>query len=92
MELDLDQAQNMKLLLYAFEQASNPKINFHKSEIYYFGEAQEEEEKYTELFGCKSGNFPMSYLGILIHFRKLRNADWHMVEERFEKKFLRKRN
>ena len=28
----------------------------------------------------------MSYLGIPIHFRKLRNADWHKVEECFEKK------
>jgi hypothetical protein len=27
----------------------------------------------------------MSYLGIPIHFRKLQNADWHKVEERFEK-------
>jgi len=27
----------------------------------------------------------MTYLGIPIHFRKLRNADWHKVEERFEK-------
>ena len=28
----------------------------------------------------------MTSLGIPIHFRKLRNADWHKVEERFEKK------
>ena len=39
MEHDLDQARNMKLLLYAFEQASGLKINFHKSEIYCFGDA-----------------------------------------------------
>jgi hypothetical protein len=37
-------------------------------------------------FGCKSGNFPMTYLGISIHFRKLRNVDWKKVEERFEKR------
>jgi hypothetical protein len=28
----------------------------------------------------------MTYLGIPIHFRKIMNADWHKVEERFEKK------
>jgi hypothetical protein len=31
MDHDLDKAQNMKLLLCAFEQASSLKMNFHKS-------------------------------------------------------------
>jgi len=86
MEHILDHARNLKLLLFAFEQASGLKIDFHKSEIYFFGDAKEEKDKYTELFGCKSRNFPMTYLGILIHFKKLKNAVWHKVEERFEKK------
>lgn len=86
MEHNLDHARNLKLLLYAFEQASVLKINFHKNELYYFGVAKEEEDKYTELFGCKSWNFPMTYLGIPIHFRKLRIADRQKVEERFQKK------
>jgi hypothetical protein len=50
---------------------SGLKINFHKSEIYYFGEAKELEGNYTELFGCETGSFPFKYLGIPIHFRKL---------------------
>jgi hypothetical protein len=41
----VDDTTHLKLLLYAFEQASGHKINFHKSEICYFGEA--EEDKYT---------------------------------------------
>jgi hypothetical protein len=28
----------------------------------------------------------MNYMGISIHFRKLRNSDWRKVEERFEKR------
>jgi hypothetical protein len=32
------------------------------------------------------GNLPINYLGILIHFRKLKNRDWAKVEERFEKR------
>ena len=59
MEHNRDHARNLKLLLYAFEQASGLKINFHKSEIYCFGDAKQEEDKYTELFRCKSENFPM---------------------------------
>ena len=40
MEHDLEHAQNMKLLLYAFEQLSGLKINFHKSELFYYGTAK----------------------------------------------------
>ncbi|WVZ53316.1 LOW QUALITY PROTEIN: hypothetical protein U9M48_004280, partial [Paspalum notatum var. saurae] len=39
-----------------------------------------------EIFGCKIGELPFSCLGIPIHFKKLRNADWKKVEERFEKR------
>ncbi|WVZ87323.1 hypothetical protein U9M48_033978 [Paspalum notatum var. saurae] len=38
------------------------------------------------LFGCKAGNLSINYLGIPIHFRKLRNCDWVKVEEHFEKR------
>ena len=40
MEHNLEQAKNLKLLLCAFEQLSGLKINFHKSELFCFGEAQ----------------------------------------------------
>jgi hypothetical protein len=85
MEHDLQKARNLKLLLCAFEQLSGLKINFHKSEIFCFGEAKDSIAQYTELFGCNDGDFPLKYLGIPIHFRKLSNADWKRVEERFEK-------
>jgi hypothetical protein len=48
------------------------KINFHKSEIFYFGKAKDEEERYNNLFGWESGTLPFKYLGILIHFRRLK--------------------
>ena len=40
MDQDLEQAKNMKLLLSVFEQLSGLKINFHKSEIFCYGEAK----------------------------------------------------
>jgi hypothetical protein len=63
---DLDKAHNMKLFLFAFKQVSGLKINFHKSELFYFGIAQDNLDLYTELFGCKAGNFPLNYLDIQI--------------------------
>jgi retron-type reverse transcriptase len=43
MEHSLEKARNMKLLLRAFEELSGLKINFHKSEVFYFGEAKDYE-------------------------------------------------
>lgn len=39
MEDDIEKASNLKLLLCAFEQISGLKINFHKSEVFCFGQA-----------------------------------------------------
>jgi hypothetical protein len=80
MDHDIEKACNMKLLLFAFEQASGLKINFHNSEVFYFGAAHEELKQYIELFGCKLGKIPIYYLGIPIHFGKLRIRDSTKVE------------
>ena len=86
MDHDLEKARNMKLLLCAFEQVSGLKINFHKSELFCFGNVQDHLDQYVELFGCKSADFPTRYLGIPIHFRQLRNDGWRKVQERFERR------
>ena len=44
MDHNIEKATNMKMLLCAFEQLSSLKINFHKSEIFYFGQAKEMEQ------------------------------------------------
>src|SRR5512141_1681720 len=86
-EHDLQQAKNLKLILSVFEKLSGLKINFHKSELFCFGQAKECYEQYYDIFGCKFGTFPFKYLGIPMHFRKLSNKDWKLIEERIEKKF-----
>ena len=86
MEHDLLKAVNMKLILCIFEQLSGLKINFHKSKIFCFGKAKEEEDQYKQIFGCEAGALPFKYLGIPIHYRRLLNKEWNTVESRFEKK------
>jgi hypothetical protein len=54
--------------------------------IFCFGKAVEVEDEYKILFGCDIGTLPFRYLGIPIHFRKLKNGEWKPVEDRFEKK------
>ena len=75
MEHDIEKEKNLKLIMSAFEQLSGLKINFHKSELFCFGEAQDEANMYADLFGCGLGQFPLSYLDIPIHYRKLTNAE-----------------
>jgi hypothetical protein len=69
MEHDIQKTKNLKLILSAFEQLSDLKINFHKSELYCFSETQEHAQLYAELFGCNQGEFLIRYLGIRFIFR-----------------------
>jgi hypothetical protein len=64
MDNDLEKAKNMKLLLCAFEQLSGLKINFHKSELFCYGTAKINQNKYMQIFGCDLRSFPFRYLGI----------------------------
>jgi hypothetical protein len=43
MEHNIHQTRNIKLFLSAFEQMPGLKIMFHKSEIFCFGQAKDEE-------------------------------------------------
>jgi hypothetical protein len=76
----------MKLILCIFEQLPRLKINFHKSEVFCFSHAKEMQDDYKILFGCEIGSLPFRYLGIPIHFRRLRNGELKPIEDRFEKK------
>ncbi|WVZ57553.1 LOW QUALITY PROTEIN: hypothetical protein U9M48_007925 [Paspalum notatum var. saurae] len=80
---DLDQAKKHETSSMFL---SGLKINFHKNESFCFGEAKEWESQYSNLFGCRVGSYPFRYLGIPMHFRKLSNKDWKMIEERIERK------
>jgi hypothetical protein len=85
MEHDIDKARNLKPILAAFEQLLGLNINFHKSELFCFGEALDASSQYTDLFGCGQGQFPIWYLGILIHYQRLTIAEWKQVEERLQR-------
>jgi hypothetical protein len=52
-----------------FEQLSGLKINFYKSELFYFNEDQDDGNLYAELFSYGLDNFLISYLCILIRHR-----------------------
>jgi hypothetical protein len=70
----------------AFEQLSGLNINFCKIELFYFGDVKELVGGYSQIFCCEMGFFPFHYLGIPMHYRKLRNRGWKDKEESFQMK------
>ncbi|XP_024311805.1 uncharacterized protein LOC112269369, partial [Brachypodium distachyon] len=83
---DLEQARDLKFILYIFEKVYGLKINFHKSELYYLGDAALRSSAYSEIFTCSVGDFPFTYLGIHIDVKRPSNAQWKPVEEKVEKR------
>lgn len=82
----MEQAKNLKYILYLFEQLSGLKINFNKSENFCFGEAKGKQELYSGIFTCEIGNLPLKYLGIPIDKKRLLNKDWKGTENKMEHK------
>ena len=68
-------ATNMKWILTCFEQISHMRINYHKSELIPINVEVEECSTFLETFGCVLGSFPIKYLGIPMHYDKLKRED-----------------
>jgi hypothetical protein len=65
---------------------SGLKINFHKSEIFCFGEAKEIDFLYADIFTCPIGCLPMKYLGVSIDNKKINKSLWVPMIEKLEKR------
>ncbi|WVZ77531.1 hypothetical protein U9M48_025389 [Paspalum notatum var. saurae] len=74
MDHDLDKARNMKLLLFAFEQAAGLKINFHKSRAR------------RNSLGAKRETFQSTTLASQSILENSVAGVWAKVEERFERR------
>jgi hypothetical protein len=55
------------------------RINYHKSEIIPINMQEEQIHLAAHIFGCPFGSFPIKYLGVPLHFDKLRREDLHPV-------------
>jgi hypothetical protein len=68
-------ASNLKVVLTCFEKVSRMRINYEKSELIPLGVSEEEVNSYIDILGCALGKFPIKYLGIPLHYSKLRRED-----------------
>jgi hypothetical protein len=84
----LEGARNLKFILCLFEHMSGLKINFHKSEIFCLGKANEFVNLYADIFTCPVGCLPMKYLGVPIDNKKISKSLWCPMMEKWIKGLL----
>lgn len=68
----------------AFEAVSGIKINLDKTEMY--GLNTNHISELASTFRCSTSSFPIKYLGLHLHDRKLTVNDWHFLIDKLEKK------
>lgn len=86
LENSINQARNLKLLLYIYEVLSGLKINFLKSEIVLINGDDIIAQQYAEIFNCQIGHFPIKYLGVPVSPSRLHVADWLPLQDKNGKK------
>ena len=70
---------NLKRILCCFQACAGLKINFHKSSLTGIGILKDIVNRYCCILGCSQSSLPLSYLGLLIHYRKATYNDWTVV-------------
>jgi hypothetical protein len=84
MEHDLEKERNLKLILSAFQQLLGLKINIHMSFVL-LGEAQDVTDQYAEIFGYRQDQFPIMFLGILIHYGVSQMLNGNMLRRGYKR-------
>jgi hypothetical protein len=81
-----EQAANLKLLLYFYENMSGLKINFSKSEVVMVSQDDAKSIQFSNLFKCAIGKWPIKYLGVPVAGSRLHVADWMPISEKMVKR------
>jgi hypothetical protein len=86
LENNLAVARNLKWLLSCFEQLSSMRINFHKCDLVALNVDEQEAQLFSQILRCRLGKLPMKYLGVPLHFNKLRKEDLQPIVDKLIKK------
>lgn len=72
LENNLEKSRHFKWILAYFENLSGTKINYDKSDLMTLSLTEDECNSFARFFCCKIGKFPFKYLGVPLHYAKLR--------------------
>jgi hypothetical protein len=81
-------ATHIKWIMVCFEQISGMKINYNKNDLVPVNLDAEETLQYCKIFCCKVGSFPFQYLGVSLHYEKLRREDIQPIVDKVINKIL----
>jgi hypothetical protein len=73
--IDKPLLENLKNTLTLFEQISGMRINFHKSELTPINLEDSQTHDIAHVFSFPVGSFPIKYLGVPLHFEKLKREN-----------------
>jgi hypothetical protein len=83
---NLENMVNLKWILSYFERMSGMIINFHKCDLIAITVEEEEAQTVAQSLCCGVGQFPMKYLGVPLHYKKLIKEDLQPVIDKILKK------
>jgi hypothetical protein len=76
---NVEASLNLKWILSIFEKMSGMRINFEKCDLVTINFPEEHANIHSQVFGCEKGKFPLKYLGVSLHFSKLKKEDLQPV-------------
>jgi hypothetical protein len=77
---------NLKRILMLFERVSGMRINFHKIECIGLNMDEDRAHEVAHVLGCPLGKLPFKYLGVPLHFKKLKREDLQPILDNLVKK------
>lgn len=83
---NLEKAKNFKWILTCFEHMSRMKINYEKSDLMCVGLEDNEKNDFARFFCCETREFPFTYLGVPLHYRKLKRENIQLVVDKIIKR------
>jgi hypothetical protein len=69
-----------------FEQVSGMRINFHKSEVIPLNLEEDVVHDISHILACPIGALPFRYLGVPLHFDKLKREDLQPILDKLIKR------
>ena len=78
--------RNLKWLLACFENLSGLKINYDKCEVVPINMNEDDAKLLSQIFCCKLGDLPLKYLGVPLHYLKLRREDIQYIIDKIIKR------
>ncbi|XP_020252248.1 uncharacterized protein LOC109829595 [Asparagus officinalis] len=81
-----EQLTVLKLILYCFELASGLQISFNKSVLIALENDESLQQGLATMMNCKSGSFPITYIGMPLRPGKLKKDDRSPLISKIEKR------